>query len=182
MPRQHASVAQGRICFDNCTCCHTETIMMMVLNSAIQDFSLSPHCAASCLNSNYVQITCNMSCATWYKGTAQLLSLTECKSHLHKLYFHWLKPLTDKDRHCRSKLPSHYWHWANQSQCWSYNPWHLAGWTTGASILKSPIWLHLERDPWWKQELNPSLLLQRWTAYHRANDSGAKARVLPELD
>ena len=29
----------------------------------------------------------NMSCATWYKGTTQLLSLTEFKSHLFKLYF-----------------------------------------------------------------------------------------------
>ena len=29
-----------------------------------------------------VQITCNTSCgATWYKGAAQLLSLTEFKSH-----------------------------------------------------------------------------------------------------
>ena len=27
-------------------------------------------------------ITCNVSCATWYDGTAQLLSLTELKSHL----------------------------------------------------------------------------------------------------
>ena len=26
-------------------------------------------------------ITCSVSCATWYKGTAQLLSLTEVKSH-----------------------------------------------------------------------------------------------------
>ena len=27
-------------------------------------------------------ITCNMLCARWYEGTAQLLSLTELKSHL----------------------------------------------------------------------------------------------------
>ena len=27
-------------------------------------------------------ITCNMSCATWQEGTAQLLSLTELKAHL----------------------------------------------------------------------------------------------------
>ena len=31
---------------------------------------------------NRVQITCNMSCATWYEGTAQLLSLTELKWRL----------------------------------------------------------------------------------------------------
>ena len=44
-----------------------------------------------------VQITCNTSSAchvqhvvlraTWYEGTAQLLSLTELKSHLFELYF-----------------------------------------------------------------------------------------------
>ena len=46
---------------------------------------------------NRVQITCNTSSAlshasvmlhdTWYEGTAQLLSLTESKSHLFELYF-----------------------------------------------------------------------------------------------
>ena len=41
---------------------------------------------------NHVQhigalIACNMSCATWYEGTAQLLSLAELKSHLFYLYF-----------------------------------------------------------------------------------------------
>ena len=34
--------------------------------------------------------------ATWYEGTAQLLSLTELKSHLFELYLNWLKPLTDE--------------------------------------------------------------------------------------
>ena len=39
-------------------------------------------------------ITCNMSCATWYEGTAQRLSLTEFISHLFHLYligwtFNW---------------------------------------------------------------------------------------------
>ena len=32
-------------------------------------------------------ITYNMPRATWYEGTAQLLSLTELKSHLFELYF-----------------------------------------------------------------------------------------------
>ena len=46
---------------------------------------------------NRVQITCNTSRdyhvqhvvlrATWYDGTAQLISLTELKSHLFELYF-----------------------------------------------------------------------------------------------
>ena len=32
-------------------------------------------------------ITCNTWCATWYEGTAWLLSLTDLKSHLFELYF-----------------------------------------------------------------------------------------------
>ena len=35
MFQQHASVSQGRICSDNCTCCHTETEV------AIQTFYLT---------------------------------------------------------------------------------------------------------------------------------------------
>ena len=73
-------------------------------------FLQSPHCAA-----NYPQrvrssgsgaivcksrathralITCNLQCATWYKRTAQLLSLTELKSHFILALSYWLKPLT----------------------------------------------------------------------------------------
>ena len=56
---------------------------------------------------NRVQITCNTSsayhvqhvvlCATWYEGTAQLLSLTELKSHLSELCFvGWIiKPMKE---------------------------------------------------------------------------------------
>ena len=56
---------------------------------------------------NHVQITCNTSSAyhvqhvvlraTWYKGTAQLLSLTEFKLHLFELYLiGWtIKPMKD---------------------------------------------------------------------------------------
>ena len=71
----------------------------------------SPHCAANCLQqvarANRVQITCNTSsayhvqhgvfCATWYEGTAQLLSLTEMKSHRFELYFiGWtIKPMNE---------------------------------------------------------------------------------------
>ena len=32
-------------------------------------------------------IMCNMLCATWYEGTAQVLSLTELKSHFLKFFF-----------------------------------------------------------------------------------------------
>ena len=34
--------------------------------------------------------------ATWYEGTAQLLSLTELKSHLFELYILLDEPLTDE--------------------------------------------------------------------------------------
>ena len=60
------------------------------------------HCAVNCLQhvrSNdqdvivcksratyQALITCNMSCARWYEGKAQLLSLTEYKSHLYVPY------------------------------------------------------------------------------------------------
>ena len=60
---------------------------------------------------NRVQITCNTSStyhvqhlvlrATWYKGTAQLLSLTELKSHLFQLYL-LPEPLTDEEGGNRS--------------------------------------------------------------------------------
>ena len=69
-------------------------IIIMALKGAIRDF----HCAANCLQhvcssgpgaivcksraTHRAFITGNMQCATWYEGTAQLLSLTEFKSHL----------------------------------------------------------------------------------------------------
>ena len=76
-------------------------MMMMIiitLKGAIRGFVQSPPCAANCLQ--HVRssgqgaivcksrvtypafIMCNMSHATRYKGTAQLLSLTELKLHL----------------------------------------------------------------------------------------------------
>ena len=58
---------------------------------------LSPTRTLKWAGCNCVQIMCNTSSAyhmqhvvlhaTWYKGTAQLLSLTEFKSHLFELYF-----------------------------------------------------------------------------------------------
>ena len=58
---------------------------------------LSPTSTLKWPRSNRVQITCNISsayhvpyvvlCAAWYEETAQLLSLTEFKSHLFELYF-----------------------------------------------------------------------------------------------
>ena len=41
---------------------------------------------------HWALITCNTSCAKWYEGTAQLLSLKEFQSHLFKL----AEPLTDQ--------------------------------------------------------------------------------------
>ena len=67
------------------------------IESTILDFIQSPHCIANCLQhacssgpgaivckshaTHWALITYSMLQATWYKGTAQLLSLTELKSH-----------------------------------------------------------------------------------------------------
>ena len=72
--------------------------MILALKDAIRYFLQSAHCAANCLQhihssgagaivcksraAHRAIITCNMLCTTWYEGTAQLLSLTEFKSHL----------------------------------------------------------------------------------------------------
>ena len=79
----------------------TTTIIIIIiattLKGANQDFlKQSPHCVRNCLQhvrsrdqgpvvckscaAHTGLITCKMSCTTWYKGTAQLLSLTELKS------------------------------------------------------------------------------------------------------
>ena len=66
-------------------------------------FLPSPHCDVNCLQHvcssdpgaivcksraiHWAFIVCNMLYATWYKGTAQLLSLTEFKSPFFLLYF-----------------------------------------------------------------------------------------------
>ena len=79
-------------------------IIIIAFKGAIRDFLQSPHSAANCLNM-YAQVARAQPCAnhvqhierlshasvmlraTWYEGTAQLLSLTELKSHLFELYF-----------------------------------------------------------------------------------------------
>ena len=69
-------------------------------------FLQSPHCTANCFQhvpssgpgaimpkshaTRRAHITCNLLCATWYEGRAQLLSLTKFKSHLFELLFYWL--------------------------------------------------------------------------------------------
>ena len=71
-------------------------IMMIALKGALHRKLVSNMCAQvpraqPC--ANHVQHIEHLSCATchnyatWYKGTAQLLSLTELKSHLFELYF-----------------------------------------------------------------------------------------------
>ena len=78
-------------------------IIVIALKGAIQDFLQSLHCAANCLQHAHSSgqgvimckshaalqalITCSMSCAAWFGETAQLISLTELKSHLFELYF-----------------------------------------------------------------------------------------------
>ena len=77
----------------------------IALKGAIRDFLQSPQCAVNRLPTrkrkwprrNRVQITCTTTIAyhvphvvlrsAWYERTAQLLSLTELKSHLFELYF-----------------------------------------------------------------------------------------------
>ena len=65
-------------------------IIIVALKGAIRDFLQSPHCAVNCLQrvrssgpgaivckahaAHRALITCNMSCATWYEGTGQVLS------------------------------------------------------------------------------------------------------------
>ena len=77
-------------------------IIIIAFIGAIRDFLQSPYCVANCLQhvrsngqgtivyksrlTHRALITWNMSCATSYEGTAQLLSLTEFKSHLFELY------------------------------------------------------------------------------------------------
>ena len=73
-------------------------IIIFAFKGAVQNFLQSPRCAANCLQhvhsrsqgttacksraTQQALITCSVSCATWYEGTAQLLSLTELKLHL----------------------------------------------------------------------------------------------------
>ena len=77
-------------------------IIIIAFKGTIRDFLQSPHSAANCLQhicssgpgaTNHMQHIERLSrasvmlCATWYEGTAQLLSLTELKLHLFELYF-----------------------------------------------------------------------------------------------
>ena len=81
-----------------------QMIIIITFKGAIRDFFQSPHSAANCLqhvrSSGPGAIVCKsrathlalsrasvMLRAFWYEGTAQLLSLTELKSHLFELYF-----------------------------------------------------------------------------------------------
>ena len=80
-------------------------IIIIAFKGAIRDFLQSPHSAANCLqhvrssglgatvcksraaHEALIWCKCHMLRATWYEGTAQLLGLTESKSHLFELYF-----------------------------------------------------------------------------------------------
>ena len=73
-------------------------IIIIAFKGAVQDLLQSPRCAANCLQhvrssgqgtivwksraTHRAPIMYNVLCATWYEGIAQLLSLTEFKSHL----------------------------------------------------------------------------------------------------
>ena len=78
-------------------------IIIMVMVMMTREILQSPHCAVICLlhvrssgqggivykscATYRACITCSMPCNALYKGTAQLLRLTELKSHLLWLYF-----------------------------------------------------------------------------------------------
>ena len=80
-------------------------IMIIALQGAIRDFFYNLLTAPRTVSNTYVQVARGQSCAnhvqhierlsrasvmlraTWYEGTAQLLKLTELKSHLFELYF-----------------------------------------------------------------------------------------------
>ena len=86
-------------------------MIIIAFKGAIRDSLQSPHCTANCPQhvsssgpgaivyksraAHRALITCKMSCATWYEGTAQLSSLTELKSHLFELYS-LAEPLADE--------------------------------------------------------------------------------------
>ena len=94
--------------------CTLLIIIIIAFKGAIRDFLHSPHSAVNCLQhirssgpgaTNHVQHIERLSRAsvmlraTWYEGTAQLLSLTELKSHLFELYFiGWTIKLMKKGR------------------------------------------------------------------------------------
>ena len=107
----------------------TTTIIIIIIafKDTVRDFftissqrrELSPTRTLKWPRRNRVQITCNTSSAyhvqhvvlraTWYEGTAQLLSLTELKSHLFQLYFvGWIiKPMKEgRKPEYQEKTPS----------------------------------------------------------------------------
>ena len=83
---------------------YTTIVILIVITfkGAVWDFIQSPLCAVNHLQhvhssgpgmtmckscaACWLLFMCTMSCYMWYEGTAQLLSLTEFKSHLFELY------------------------------------------------------------------------------------------------
>ena len=114
--------------------------------SKLRFFPQSPHCVAKCLQhlrssgqgtmvckpraTRQALITCSMSSATWYKGTAQLLSLTEFTSYPfwdhYKKYTVWRAragsqetgpPLQTFQGHSEGRLAM-VWHPTNWTGCY----------------------------------------------------------------
>ena len=93
-------MSQGRICPGDGTPVIIIIIIIIAFKGTIRDFWQAPHSAASRLRhvrssgpgtivytSSAYHVQHVVLRATWYEGTAQLLSLTEYKSHLFELYF-----------------------------------------------------------------------------------------------
>ena len=95
----HIYCGWGVHCIDNIII----ILIIIAFKGAIRDFLQSPHSAANCLQhvrssglgaivsksraTHRMLITCVMLRATWYEGSAQILSWTELKSHLFELCF-----------------------------------------------------------------------------------------------
>ena len=108
-------------------------IIMTTLEDAILDIyftisSLHPNCLQHMRSggqgvivckshaTHWAFITCGMSCATWYEGAAQLLSLTEFILAL----FYWLKLSTDKVREETGVPRENPWQWASEYILYRY--------------------------------------------------------------
>ena len=111
---------------------------------------LSPTSTLKWPRRNRAQITCNTSSAyhaqhvvlraTWYEGTAQLLSLTELKLHLFELYLvGWIiKPMVTL--HDTRFVECRWW-----NDGWTVKT--VIIWRSSASMIPAPDHLHLRALP-----------------------------------
>ena len=111
MPTQDEGGKLGQINKDRQRLCvkgnhkNVAIIIMIALKDSVVCTSRTTHWAL---------ITCNMSCAMWYEGTVQLLSLTEFKiTFILALFMGWNHKTMKEGR----KLGENPWRWATCSRC-----------------------------------------------------------------